>query len=111
MIVMRVNGGGGTARSFCRACAYCAQAVLRSRWLMASQNVVSTCPGPGVSRGNGVGEGEGKRVGEGIDVGEGEDPEGTTKEEAVAPWNKITPALSTRNSEKQTSSMTRVQSQ
>ncbi len=63
---MRTRKGGGAARSFCRAFAYCAQAVCRSCWSMASQNVVSTCEGPGVSRVNGVGEGEVK----GVDVGE-----------------------------------------
>jgi len=43
---------------------------------MASQNVVSTWAGDGVSRGNGVGdgEGEGKGVSEGIDVDVGKSP-------------------------------------
>src|SRR6266567_2222806 len=113
---MRTRKGGGAARSFCKAFAYCAQAVFRSRWSMASQNVVSTCPGPGVSRGNGVGEGEGKGIGDASDVGESEEPprgeevaakgcvaSGPTVEAAFAPWNNTTPALSARKSERHTS--------
>src|SRR6266581_6479358 len=66
--------GWGVARSFCRACAYCPQAVFRSCRSIASQNVVSTWEGPGVTRGNGVGEGEGNGVGKGIDVDVGKSP-------------------------------------
>jgi hypothetical protein len=112
---MRTRKGGGAARSFCRAFVYCAQAVFRSCWSMASQNVVSTCAGERVSWGIGVGdgEGEGNGVGEGIDVDEGEEPpwgEAVADEgcdpsvapmgAAFAPWNKTTPALSTRKSER-----------
>jgi hypothetical protein len=63
-IVMRTRKGGGAARSFCRAFAYCPHAKFRSCWLMASQNVVSTCAGEGVRAGNAVADGEGTEVGE-----------------------------------------------
>src|SRR5690242_6235584 len=97
--------GGGDARSFCRAWAYCSQAVFRSCRSIALQNVVSTCPGPGTSRGNGVGVGEDTEVGEAIGVGCGEKPPGAAVadagcfpsdsmvEAALAPWKSTSPAL------------------
>src|SRR6266516_920327 len=116
-IVMRTRKGGGAARSFCRAFAYSSQAVSGSCRSIASQNVVSTCPGPGTNRGNGVGEGEGEGVGCGEEPLRGEavadadfvtvDP---TVEAVLAPWNHTTPSLSRRKSEKQTSPVMRVQS-
>src|ERR1700693_2033269 len=116
---MRVDRVGSAVRSFCSAFADCFKAVFRSFRSMASQNVVNTWAGEGVSWGNCVGDGEGE--GKGIDVDEGERPPwgaavaddgcvtaGTPVEAALAPWNSTTPALSARKSERHASPVTLV---